>query len=88
MFWALPQTAFSNRKMCASTERRRSRFLVLVAKRRQAIAWDASPHLYPEVLTLLPSPLFRGEGLGVRGFALCFDWIFDRAFHALLVSQF
>jgi len=32
---------------------------------------------------LLPSPLFRGEGLGVRGFALCFDWIFDREFHAL-----
>ena len=26
----------------------------------------------PSYLTLLPSPLFRGEGLGVRGFALCF----------------
>jgi len=28
---------------------------------------------------LLPSPLFRGEGPGVRGFALCFD----REFNAL-----
>ena len=36
----------------------------------------------PTSLCLLPSPLFRGEGLGVRGFALCFDWIFDREFNA------
>jgi hypothetical protein len=25
---------------------------------------------------LLPSPLFRGEALGVRGLAQCFDWSF------------
>ncbi len=36
----------------------------------------------PTSLCLLPSPLFRGEGLGVRGFALCFDWIFNREFNA------
>jgi len=26
-----------------------------------------SPHLYPHLLILLPSPCTRGEGLGVRG---------------------
>ena len=31
------------------------------------------PQLYPHVLILLPSTCTRGEGLGVRGFALCFD---------------
>jgi len=40
-----------------------------------------SPHLYPHLLILLPSPCTRGEGLGVRGFALCFDWFFDREFN-------
>ena len=39
------------------------------------------PHLYPHLLILLPSPCTRGEGLGVRGFALCFDWYFDREFN-------
>ena len=31
------------------------------------------PQLYPHLLILLPSPCTRGEVLGVRGFALCFD---------------
>ena len=31
-------------------------------------------HLYPHLLILLPSPCTRGEGLGVRGFALCFNY--------------
>ena len=35
---------------------------------------------------LAPLALFMGEGLGVRGFALCFDWILDREFNAPLVS--
>ena len=37
----------------------------------------------PTSLCLLPSPLFRGEGPGVRGIALRFDWFFDRVFNAL-----
>ncbi len=45
------------------------------------MAWARSPHLYPHLLILLPSPWSRGEGLGVRGFALCFDWFFDREFN-------
>jgi len=40
-----------------------------------------TPHLVPHLLILLPSPWSRGEGLGVRGFALCFDWYFDREFN-------
>ena len=38
-------------------------------------------HLYPHLLILLPSPCTRGEGLGVRGFVLYFDWFFDREFN-------
>jgi len=37
-------------------------------------------HLYPYLLILLPSPCTWGEGLGVRDFALYFDWCFDREF--------
>jgi hypothetical protein len=39
------------------------------------------PHVYPHLLILLPSPCTRGEGLRVRGFALCFDLDFDREFN-------
>jgi hypothetical protein len=42
------------------------------------------PHLYPHLLILLPSPCTRGEGPGVRGFALRFDWFFDREFNVRL----
>jgi hypothetical protein len=41
---------------------------------------DGITHL----LILLPSPRTRGEGLGVRGFALCFGWFFDREFNFYL----
>ena len=30
------------------------------------------------------SPVLRGEGLGMRGFALSFDWFFDREFNVSL----
>jgi len=49
---------------------------LLVPKGRNDVAMGASPHL----LILLPSPWSRGEGLGVRDFAL----FFDREFNALL----
>ena len=38
-------------------------------------------HVYPHLLILLPSPCTRGEGQGVRGIALCFNWYFDREFN-------
>jgi len=38
-------------------------------------------HVYAHLLILLPSPCTRGEGQGVRGFALCFNWYFDREFN-------
>jgi len=37
-----------------------------------------------DLLILLPSPRTRGEGQGVRGFALCFDYFFDREFNVYL----
>ena len=39
----------------------------IAAKWRKVIAMGVSPHLYPHLLNLLPSPWSRGEGLGVRG---------------------
>jgi len=50
--------------------RRACESLVPFAKLPTPIANTSS---LPTSLCLLPSPLFRGEGLGVRGFALCFD---------------
>ena len=41
------------------------------------------PHLYPHLFDLAPLAPFRGEGLGVRGFALCFNWDFIRCRDAL-----
>ena len=41
------------------------------------------PHLYPHLFDLAPLAPFRGEGLGVRGFALCFNWDFIRCCDAL-----
>ena len=37
-----------------------------------------NPHLYPYLFDLAPLAPFWGEGLGVRGFALCFNWDFSR----------
>ncbi len=52
------------------------------------VAWARSPHLYPHLVIVLPSPWSRGEGQGVRGFELCidwcFDWLFDREFNVYL----
>ena len=39
----------------------------IATKWRKVIAMGVSPHLYPHLLILLPSPCTRGEGLGVRG---------------------
>ena len=36
----------------------------------------------PSSFVLAPLASFRGEGLGVRGFALRFDWIFELEFNA------
>ncbi len=56
----------------------------IVAIRLYVLSVVAGPfqaQLYPHLLILLPSPRSREEGLGVRGFALCFDWFFDREFN-------
>ena len=43
--------------------------------------WCVQSHPWLMCLDLAPLTFFRGEGLGVRGFALCLDWIFDREFN-------
>jgi hypothetical protein len=39
-------------------------------------------HSLPNSFDLAPLALYSGKGLGVRGFALCFDWFFDCEFNA------
>ena len=47
------------------------------------LAGGSQPHLYPHLFDLAPLAPFRGEGLGMRGFALCFNWDFIRCCDAL-----
>jgi len=44
---------------------------------------SAKASYLPTSLCLLPSPLFRGEGLGVRGFAIRLDRICPQRVHFL-----
>ena len=55
-----------------------------------AIAWGANranPDLYPHLFDFAPLAPFRGEGLGVRGFALRSDWVLGFASNALLCLE-
>jgi hypothetical protein len=52
-----------------------------------AIAWGANPHLYPHLFDFAPLAPFRGEGLGVRGFALRSAWVLGFASNALLCLE-
>jgi hypothetical protein len=45
------------------------------------------PHLYPYLFDFAPLAPLRGEGLGVRGFALCFDWDFGVASNSMLCVE-
>jgi hypothetical protein len=43
--------------------------------------------LYPHIFDFAPLAPFRGEGLGVRGFALRSDWVLGFASNALLCLE-
>jgi basic amino acid/polyamine antiporter, APA family len=47
----------------------------------------SAPCLYPHLFDFAPLAPFRGEGLGVRGFALRSDWVLGFASNALLCLE-
>ena len=55
------------------------------SRRRRAVVSD--PDLYPHLFDFAPLAPFRGEGLGVRGFALRSDWVLGFASNALLCLE-
>jgi len=68
--WILPSTYKALPHAVASKAYVPSNSLKSQVREAKAVGHRADAHL----LILLPSPRTRGEGQGVRGFALCFDW--------------
>jgi len=61
----------------------RSKFSRLIEISQLATALPGHMSLsLPTSFDFTPLAPFRGEGLGVRGFALSFDWLVDREFNA------